>query len=145
MELVEYYVGEFLVGRNFMWSNGRVWSRLDKFLVSASWEDHFPDLNQKRLLRICSDHHPILLDCGGISGGWRYFRFDKYMARDDGFVDRLRLWWFSYSFSGTPSFVLTRKFKVLKQDLKKWNAGWESLGIWRITGRFSATATMFGG
>jgi hypothetical protein len=38
-----------------------------------------------------------------------------------GFVDKVRAWWSSYSFDGTPSFVLTQKLKALKGDLKVWN------------------------
>jgi hypothetical protein len=36
-------------------------------------------------------------------------------------VDRVRLWWASYSFQGSPSFVLAQKLKALKVDLKLWN------------------------
>jgi len=39
----------------------------------------------------------------------------------EGFVDRGRMRWSSYSLSGTPSFVLAGKRKALKTDLKKWN------------------------
>lgn len=35
-----------LIGGDFTWSNGRSWFRLDKFLVSSSWEVHFPNLCQ---------------------------------------------------------------------------------------------------
>jgi hypothetical protein len=30
-------------------------------------------------------------------------------------------WWSSYSYSGTPSFVLAQKLRALKGDLKEWN------------------------
>jgi hypothetical protein len=36
-------------------------------------------------------------------------------------VDRVRLWWASFSFQGSPSFVLAQKLKALKVDLKLWN------------------------
>jgi hypothetical protein len=36
-------------------------------------------------------------------------------------VDRVRLWWASYTFQGSPSFVLAKKLKALKVDLKLWN------------------------
>lgn len=62
-----------LAGGKFTWSNSRVWSRLDRFLVSPLWEAHFPELCQKCLPQVCSDHFPILLDCGGIHGGHQYF------------------------------------------------------------------------
>jgi hypothetical protein len=41
--------------------------------------------------------------------------------KSDGFVDKVRHWWSSYSFLGTPSFVLAQKLKALKVDLKRWN------------------------
>ena len=39
----------------------------------------------------------------------------------DGFKDRVRSWWNQYSFLGTPSFVLAKKLKALKEDLIQWN------------------------
>ena len=41
--------------------------------------------------------------------------------KDEGFVERIRQWWNGYYFSGSPSFILARKLKALKEDLKKWN------------------------
>ncbi|XP_035551741.1 uncharacterized protein LOC108989210 [Juglans regia] len=52
-EIKDYLIFELglidllMVGRDFTWSNGRAWSKLDRFLVSASWEVRFPDLRQK--------------------------------------------------------------------------------------------------
>jgi hypothetical protein len=37
------------------------------------------------------------------------------------FVDQVKTWWLSYSFQGSPSFVLASKLKALKTDLKKRN------------------------
>ena len=37
------------------------------------------------------------------------------------FVDRVRWWWLSYRFHGSPSFILAQKLKALKADLKIWN------------------------
>jgi hypothetical protein len=45
----------------------------------------------------------------------------------EGFVDRVRLWWVSYSFQGSLSFVLAQKLKVLKVDLQLWN---DQVGMW---------------
>lgn len=41
--------------------------------------------------------------------------------KNEGFVDGVRIWWLSYHFSGSPSFVLAGKLKACKKDLKKWN------------------------
>ena len=40
---------------------------------------------------------------------------------EEGFVESVRQWWNGYCFLGSPSFILARKLKVLKEDLKKWN------------------------
>jgi hypothetical protein len=39
----------------------------------------------------------------------------------EGFVGLVKQWWDSYSFQGTPRYVLACKLKALKLDLKKWN------------------------
>ena len=41
--------------------------------------------------------------------------------KTDGFKDRVHSWWNRYSFSGTPSFVLAKKLKALKEDIIQWN------------------------
>ncbi|XP_041001721.1 uncharacterized protein LOC121247439 [Juglans microcarpa x Juglans regia] len=110
-----------LVGGEYTWSNGRAWSRLDRFLVSPSWEAHYPEVSQKRLAQVSSDHFPIFLDCEGIHRGRRYFKFKNMWLTADGFVEMVSAWWSSYQFNGTPSFILASKLKALKQDLKKWN------------------------
>ena len=56
----------------FTWSggsNGRVMSRIDRFLVSGDWESYFSSVTQSTLPRPVSDHFPILLDGGGIRLG----------------------------------------------------------------------------
>lgn len=80
-----------LVGGAFAWSNGRNWSHLDRFLISTSWKALFLTL-VRRLLRICSDHYPIMLDCEGVTGGHRYFKFETMWLKDEDFVERVRLW-----------------------------------------------------
>ena len=51
----------------FTWSNSKEvvsHSRLDKFLLSSDWEEHFLNIRQRRLQRLPSDHFPILVDGG---------------------------------------------------------------------------------
>ncbi|KAL7168962.1 hypothetical protein ACSBR2_034064 [Camellia fascicularis] len=60
-------------GGSFTWSNGRSLSRIDRFLVTMGWEEHFSEVVQLRLPRPVSDHWPILLDSGGSAVGLRYF------------------------------------------------------------------------
>jgi hypothetical protein len=106
-----------LTGGPFMWSNNQEtpsWSRLDRFLVFPDWEVKFPSSLQKRLPRLCSDH-------GGVHWGPRPFKFENMWLKAEGFVDRVRLWWESFSFQGSPSFIFSQKLKTLKINLKRWN------------------------
>uniref|UniRef100_A0A2N9IM18 Reverse transcriptase domain-containing protein n=1 Tax=Fagus sylvatica TaxID=28930 RepID=A0A2N9IM18_FAGSY len=111
-------------GGRFTWSSGTAnpsLSRIDRFLISPDWEDKFPDVVQSMLPRPLSDHHPILLETGKLKGGKRSFKFENMWLKTEGFVDRVKTWWSSYPFVGSPSFVLASKLKALKEDLKVWN------------------------
>jgi hypothetical protein len=111
-------------GGLFTWSNNRetaASSRIDRFLFSPDWADHFVLVTQQRLPRLLSDHYPILLDCGRIIGGKSPFRFENMWLQEDGFVDRVKHWWTSYLFPGSPSHIMASKLKALKVDLKQWN------------------------
>jgi hypothetical protein len=110
-----------LAGGVSTWSNSTSWSRLDRFLVSPEWELSFPGLIQKKLLRVCSDHTPILLTRSGLQNGKRSFKFENMWLKEAGFVDKVREWWGSFSFEGSPSFVLAKKLQALKGKIKKWN------------------------
>jgi hypothetical protein len=110
-----------LAGGTFTWSNSHSRSRINRFLVSPDWEVKYPGLIQKRWLRLCLDHFPILLNCDGLIRGKRPFKFENMWLKNEGFVDRVRSWWFSYTFLGNSSFVLARKLKALKADIKRWN------------------------
>ena len=44
------------------------------------------------------------------------------MVKDEGFVEKVRDWWGSFSFVGSPSFVLAKKLRALKGEIKKWNS-----------------------
>jgi hypothetical protein len=62
-----------------------------------------------------------MLDCEKNRGGNRSFKFENMWLKHEGFIELVKKWWMSYDFSGLPSFVLAKKLKALKADLKKWN------------------------
>ncbi|KAG6663959.1 hypothetical protein CIPAW_02G057800 [Carya illinoinensis] len=78
-----------LAGGLYTWANNQTWSRLDRFLISPEWEIHFPEVWQKRLPRLCLDHWPIMLDCGGIQRRRQHFKFENMWLKSEGFVDRV--------------------------------------------------------
>ena len=49
------------------------------------------------------------------------FRFENMWLRLEGFMDRVHTLWNRHSFVGTPSFVLAKKLKALKEDIMQWN------------------------
>jgi exonuclease III len=113
-----------LSGGNYTWSNNREvasMSRIDRFLFTADWEEGFSMTSQKRMIRLTSDHFPIMLECDCFQRGRRPFRFENMWLKADGFLERVQNWWGSYQFDGNHSFVLAHKLKALKGDLKKWN------------------------
>jgi exonuclease III len=110
-----------MAGGESTWSNSSTWSRLDRFLVSPDWEFCYPGLAQKKLLRVCSDHAPIMLYSGCPMSGKRAFKFENMWLKEEGFVEKVRGWWNSFQFFGSSSFVLAKKMKALKWELKRWN------------------------
>jgi hypothetical protein len=71
----------------FTWSNNQVWSKIDRFLLSSKWEEHYPDVSQRRLPRLLLEHFPLLLNCGTQREGKRHFKFKNMWLKSDGFVE----------------------------------------------------------
>ena len=85
----------------FTWSNNQdppSKSRIDRFLLSSDWEDHFGHLAQKAITRLLSDHCPIILDSGGFIRGKSYFKFENMWLRHENFAEKVKSWWGSYDF-----------------------------------------------
>ncbi|KAK8622701.1 hypothetical protein V6N13_117606 [Hibiscus sabdariffa] len=65
-------------GPDFTWSRGLAQARLDRFLCNSYWDDTYPISVVSHLLRLRSDHRPILLQVGNsslqhIKTRFRYF------------------------------------------------------------------------
>ncbi|XP_077251802.1 uncharacterized protein LOC143891029 [Tasmannia lanceolata] len=71
-ELVDLPLG----GASFTWVRGQSRSRLDRFLISGKWLEFVPEVFQKALPHMVSDHCPILLDPRMESWGPSPFRFE---------------------------------------------------------------------
>ena len=96
-------------------------SRLDRFLVTADWENKFSNAVQSTLPRPVLDYCLILLDNEGIKPRIRPFRFEIMWLKYEVFKDLLRDWWQNMQFCLSFGFVLASKLKTLKGILKGWN------------------------
>ena len=94
-------------------------SRIDRTLASVDWVDHFGNVPQRVLPRVVSNHCPLLVVASCVKKGRSAFKFENMWLKEEGFVERVRQWWNGYCFLGSPSFILARKLKALKDDLKK--------------------------
>ncbi|XP_026444360.1 uncharacterized protein LOC113344647 [Papaver somniferum] len=91
-----------LKGARYTWSNGQanpVMCRLDRFLISPSFETHFLFNSQLAKARPTSDHIHILLDISDPSWGPSPFRFEVMWFLEIGFVQLLENWWLSFDFA----------------------------------------------
>ena len=113
-----------LKGASFTWfrdSGSVCMSRIDRTLASVDWVDHFGNVSQRVLPCVVSNHCPPLVVVGSVNKGRSAFKFENMWLKEEGFVERVWQWCNGYCFSGSPSFILVRKLKALKKDLKKWN------------------------
>lgn len=84
-------------GPRYTWTNKQgcpVLAKLDRILVSTEWEDHFPLCLAWSLVRVGSDHAPIILDTGE-QGPPRpkYFYFENQWLLQPGFMEMVSGKW----------------------------------------------------
>lgn len=63
------------IGDVFIWCNNhrgheRIWERLDRALINLLFQSEFSDFSVKHLIRISSDHSPLLLRFENASPGF---------------------------------------------------------------------------
>ncbi|KAL4352609.1 hypothetical protein GQ457_06G035460 [Hibiscus cannabinus] len=66
-------------GPDFTWYKGPCYVRLDRALCNDIWFEYFPHASVTHLLRMKSDHRPLLLSLSGVGSSHRTPSF-KYMA-----------------------------------------------------------------
>jgi hypothetical protein len=67
------------------------------------------------------EFHQVMLPFGCLQNGKSPFKFENMWLKEEGFVDKVRSWWSSFSFLGSPSFILAKKLRALKGEIKRWN------------------------
>ena len=84
-------------------------SRIDKFLFSVGWKDHFWGVHQVVLPK-ASDHVSILLHVDDVPIGRRTFKFENVWLLVEGFSGLVKAWW-DELLVGSPSFI-TEFFEI---------------------------------
>lgn len=79
-----------LQGAQYTWSRGEDTlqaSKIDRFLVSAEWNECFKAIKQLALPKVISDHKPLLLESGVWGSTPSYFKFENIWLQKEGFID----------------------------------------------------------
>nr|XP_009762741.1 PREDICTED: uncharacterized protein LOC104214730 [Nicotiana sylvestris] len=89
-----------LSGGEYTWRKGDrhiIAAILDRFLISADWNEDFRNIKQSLLQRVTSDHFPLMLQCGSWDPVKSYFKFENWWLHTEGFKDRIEEWWNSFT------------------------------------------------
>ncbi|XP_026420101.1 uncharacterized protein LOC113316085 [Papaver somniferum] len=109
-------------GAKYTWKSGNANQiKIDLFIMSGSWEDHFKNVVVTALAPPFSYHKPIKLSCDTVDWGPPPWRFEAMWWFEKDFLDLMKKWWLSFSFNGTPGFVFAKKLQTLKSMLRVWN------------------------
>jgi hypothetical protein len=110
-------------GGQYTWSNKQAsptLEKLDRILMTLDWEDMFPLVSVRKLVRDISDHNALLLDTGtqsSIANKSREFRFDISWFKHDDFLPLVEKIWNKKVYSNDPIDVINIKLKRFKKIL----------------------------
>ncbi|CAN1760061.1 hypothetical protein LINPERHAP1_LOCUS7380, partial [Linum perenne] len=107
-----------LNGAAFTHSNmqaNAVMSKIDRALVSPDWERRFSTCLLRVLVRTCSDHAPLVLDCGEERVIKRPWRFELMWFEFPHFRNVIKSLWEPLGSGSNGLFCLADKCKRVKQ------------------------------
>ena len=111
-------------GGVYTWSNNQnppTLEKLDRILVSNSWEDLFPTAIVTKLPREVSDHNPLILSCGQQKkANPIQFRFETSWLHNADFFDEVKRIWDRPCGAKTPIDRIQQKLKLFKKYFKGW-------------------------
>lgn len=117
-----------LNGGKYTWSNQQAHptlEKLDRILMSFGWEDLFPLVSVRKLVRDKSDHNPLLLSSDipkSRPKKKREFRFELSWFADDNFLPLAKKIWEQPVNSTDPIEILNVKLKRFKKFFKGWGS-----------------------
>ena len=118
----------FIEGGLYTWSNNQshpTLEKLDRILMSNGWEDLFPLVIVRKLVRDLSDHNSLLLSTNSNhpqNPKPREFRFEMSWMTKEEFLPLVSKIWQRPVKSSNPIDVLNIKLKRFKKFFKGWGA-----------------------
>lgn len=115
-------------GPKFTWTNKQITpiqSNIDRVLCSTDWEKVFPLCTLETLIRVGSDHRPMVLDDGEhLKRCRRTFKFERQWIRKDNFIPLVtEKWGAARAYNARKTYSLDRwqdKVGSLRRFLKGW-------------------------
>ncbi|XP_071739948.1 uncharacterized protein [Rutidosis leptorrhynchoides] len=100
--------------------NGKKFCKLDRFLISESFLQQWPNINVMVIDKKHSDHCPIILKDGNLDFGLKPVKvFDEWLKPKDA-AEVIKAAWKSNVNSNRPYCIFRDKLKIVKQNLRKW-------------------------
>lgn len=115
-------------GGKYTWTNKQrhpTLEKLDRVLMSFSWEDLYPLVSVRKLVREVSDHNPLLLSTGmeeRSAPGQREFRFELSWLKNEEFFPKAKSIWEQVVRADDPIDILNIKLKRIKKYFKGWGS-----------------------
>lgn len=111
-------------GGLYTWSNNQdppTLEKLDRILVSKSWEDIFPCAMVRKLPREISDHNPLIISCGPPKSiSHIQFKFDLSWFNNPEFFEMVEKIWHKPCRASSVLDKFQQKIKLFKQFFKGW-------------------------
>ncbi|KAG5616485.1 hypothetical protein H5410_016309, partial [Solanum commersonii] len=70
-----------------------------------------------------------MLSYGELNFKKKYFKFESWWLRVEGFKEKVQQWWGAFVVNGRPNYILAEKLKMLKERLKEWSRN--NRGNWK--------------
>jgi hypothetical protein len=125
-----------MVSGGFTWSNNQATPtlvKLDRVLMSGSWENIFPLVKVKKLPRNISDHNPLVVDSENLSKKMQSsFVFEIGWLKHPDFKQIIGRIWNKPCRAKSTLDKIQQKLKLCKQYLKGWD--WNLKGVKKAKG-----------
>lgn len=111
-------------GSDFTWiqGGGLKLSKLDRFLVTDNYGNHWPNFESTTDHRLFSDHKPIILKHPRRNYGGVPFKFFNTWLGEEECNEIVKETWEKFQIEGNhlKIFIITQKLKAIKERLKVW-------------------------